>query len=60
MRLSNRRTWRLLALLLAFSLTAAACGGDDDDAGGDVPSDVTGTVNISGSSTVEPISSLVA
>ncbi|MGE0794107.1 MAG: phosphate ABC transporter substrate-binding protein PstS family protein [Acidimicrobiia bacterium] len=60
MRLSNRRTWRLLALLLAFTLTAAACGGDDDDAGGDVPSDVTGTVNISGSSTVEPISSLVA
>ncbi|MEM7286546.1 MAG: extracellular solute-binding protein [Actinomycetota bacterium] len=28
------RWWRLLAVLLAFTLVAAACGGDDDDEGG--------------------------
>ena len=29
--MTKRRLWRLLALLLAFSLVAAACGSDDDD-----------------------------
>ncbi len=28
--MTKRRVWRLLALLFAFSLVAAACGGDDD------------------------------
>ena len=28
--MTKRRIWRLLALLFAFSLIAAACGGDDD------------------------------
>ena len=58
-----------LSLLLAFGLVVAACGGDDaesgsDDAatdGGEVTDcpDVEGEVTVSGSSTVEPISSLV-
>lgn len=47
---------RLLALLLALTLIGAACGGDDDDSA----STNAGDVNISGSSTVEPISIAVA
>jgi len=61
----RRLAW--LSIILAFSLTAAACGDDDDDAstsdGGDSGSDsgnVSGSINISGSSTVEPITSLAA
>jgi phosphate transport system substrate-binding protein len=56
----------LLAGLLALSLVAAACGGDDDsgssDGDGDTaePTTVSGSIVISGSSTVEPISSVVA
>lgn len=57
-----------LALLLAFGLVAAACGKDDKTtsdttaAGSDAgacPADVTGSLTVSGSSTVEPISSAV-
>lgn len=66
----SRFAW-LLALLMAFSLVAAACGDDDgtnadtdaiEDGGDDSgPGDgASGTVNISGSSTVEPISAAVA
>ena len=62
----SRWTW-LLALLAVFSLFAAACGDDDDDGGGgggaaegDGGEPVSGEIVISGSSTVEPISSLVA
>ena len=51
----------LVATLLAFALVATACGSSSDDttdsAGGDNPS---GTILISGSSTVEPISARVA
>ena len=45
---------------LALMLVAASCGDDDsvEPTGGG--SDVTGSLNISGSSTVEPITSLVA
>jgi phosphate transport system substrate-binding protein len=58
----------MLAIPLSLSLLAAACGDDDDDdttTGGDGGSEetseaVSGSVNISGSSTVEPISALVA
>ena len=32
--MAKHRMWRLLALLFAFSLVAAACGGGDDDADG--------------------------
>ncbi len=57
------RMWKpLLAAIAAFSLLAAACGGSDNGtvAGGEVDETLTGEVFISGSSTVEPISSLVA
>jgi phosphate transport system substrate-binding protein len=52
----------LLAGVLAVTMLAAACGGDDDggDTGGDSASGLTGTITISGSSTVLPISNLVA
>jgi phosphate transport system substrate-binding protein len=62
----RRLAW--LGILLAFSLVAAACGDDDDDSsggdsGGDTTeagADVSGSINVSGSSTVEPITSLAA
>lgn len=51
----------IVAALVALSLITAACGGDDDAAaGGEGGSEVAGTVNISGSSTVDPISGHVA
>ena len=60
MRFAQRRSARLLALPLALTLLTTACGGSgsDDDAAGS--GSASGTVNISGSSTVEPISSAVA
>ena len=57
-----RKHAAVLAALLAFSLVAAACG--DDGGGGDGGTEpdegVSGQIVISGSSTVEPISSVVA
>jgi phosphate transport system substrate-binding protein len=49
-------------LLAALTLVAAACGGDDGGDGGQAggASGLTGTITISGSSTVQPISALVA
>ena len=47
----------VLAGLLGLSLVATACGGDSGGSGGDV---LEGSIVISGSSTVEPISSFVA
>jgi phosphate transport system substrate-binding protein len=65
----NKRRLAWLSIIVAFSLTAAACGGDDDDAGADSGTDngsepegggdASGEVNISGSSTVLPISQAV-
>ena len=66
MELIKKRRLAWLGIFLAFSLVAAACGDDDDDAGTDTGSgseaggDVSGSINISGSSTVEPITSLAA
>jgi phosphate transport system substrate-binding protein len=65
---NHRRRLAMLAIPLCLSLLAAACGDDDDDStstgndgGSEEPAgDLSGSVNISGSSTVEPISSLVA
>ena len=61
----SRLAW--LGIFLALSLVAAACGDDDDSSsggsGGDTTeagADVSGSINISGSSTVEPITSLAA
>ena len=56
MRNSRRRLLWLPVILVSFSLVAAACGGDDEQA----EAAVSGDVNISGSSTVEPISIRVA
>jgi phosphate transport system substrate-binding protein len=54
----KQRRWAWLAIILAIGLTAAACGGDDDDSSGsgDSGGDLSGEINVSGSSTVEPIS----
>lgn len=63
---STARRSRLVALFLGISLVFAACGGDGDgatgsgDAGGGGDGDLSGSVVISGSSTVEPISIAVA
>jgi phosphate transport system substrate-binding protein len=54
----KRRGWQGLVGAIALALVGAACGGDGGDAGDG--GDLTGTVTISGSSTVEPISALVA
>jgi phosphate transport system substrate-binding protein len=53
--------WRYGALLLAIGLLAAACGGGGDEggsAGGG--SQLSGTINIDGSSTVAPLSEAAA
>ena len=62
--LKRRGTRLLAALLTAFALVAAACGGGDSDdsapaataaAGG-----LSGSIDVTGSSTVEPITNLLA
>lgn len=58
-----RRLWKLATVALAaLSLLAAGCGGNGtgNATEGDVDANLTGEIFISGSSTVEPISSLVA
>lgn len=76
MRGLKRRTTTPLVLFVALSLFAAACGDDDDEAtpattgsngsvsspaaGGSDPSEVSGEINVSGSSTVAPITTRVA
>jgi phosphate transport system substrate-binding protein len=63
--LLKKKRFAWLALLLVFGLVAAACGDDDaggsaaEADGGDCPTDVEGDVVVSGSSTVEPISTAV-
>ena len=55
------RPIRLLLLVLALTLVAAACGGDDGtEATGAEGEELSGEILVSGSSTVEPISSLNA
>lgn len=69
--MGNKRKYAsVLAGVLVLTLVAAACGGDDEEPGGSTGGetgatgatggDLTGTITISGSSTVLPISSLVA
>jgi len=48
------------ALVLAIALVAAACSSSSSSGGASSGGDVSGSLNISGSSTVEPITSLVA
>ena len=57
---SKARWMRLSALLLGVALVAGACSGDDDGNGGTSGEELGGSVVISGSSTVEPISIAVA
>ncbi|HEX8805216.1 MAG TPA: substrate-binding domain-containing protein [Acidimicrobiales bacterium] len=62
MRSTRQRRLAWLSLILAVSLTAAACGDDDDDAGtadDGGSGSASGEVNISGSSTVLPITQAV-
>ena len=59
MRNSRCRPLWLPVILVTFSLVAAACGGDEVTEEEETAS-VSGDVNISGSSTVEPISIRVA
>ena len=61
----GRKLFMLAAAAISLSLVAAACGGDDGDetgptGGGTGPTSLEGTITISGSSTVQPITSLVA
>lgn len=63
-----RRKWAILALFASLAIVAAACSSDDDggdgatggDTTGTTAEGLTGTIVISGSSTVLPISSLAA
>ena len=55
----GRRWYTAAGGALALTLIAAACGGSGGNGGGG-PTDLTGKITISGSSTVQPISSLVA
>lgn len=55
----QRKMW-VTAAVVAFALTAAACGSSDDSATTDESNGSSGTILISGSSTVEPISARVA
>jgi phosphate transport system substrate-binding protein len=54
------RTLGLTALLAVLALTAAACGGGDGATMTTAGAGLSGSVDISGSSTVEPISARVA
>ncbi len=55
--MSRRRTFIFVATLSALAVLGAACSSGDDTGS---PSGLSGTVAVSGSSTVQPISSLVA
>src|ERR687895_260071 len=64
MTTTTSKLLRLLVALMAVALIASACGGDDDSDGGNgaepAAEDLSGTIDISGSSTVEPITAAVA
>ncbi len=61
---TSRKRLAVMAGILSLTLLAAACGGDDTNAGngggGASAAGLTGTITASGSSTVQPITSLVA
>ncbi|HUF34049.1 MAG TPA: PstS family phosphate ABC transporter substrate-binding protein [Acidimicrobiales bacterium] len=63
MRTPHHRSVRLSAALVALTLLAAACGGDDATTAGSgngTDGDLSGTVNIDGSSTVAPLTEVAA
>lgn len=60
---TSRKRLAVMAGILSLSLLAAACGGDETNAGnggGGAAAGLTGTITASGSSTVQPITDLVA
>jgi len=57
--MSRSRTSIIVAVLSAFAVLGAACSSGDDTSPSGSPA-LTGTVAVSGSSTVQPISALVA
>jgi phosphate transport system substrate-binding protein len=62
---TSRKRLAVMAGILSLTLLAAACGGDNTNAGnggsgGSSAAGLTGTITASGSSTVQPITSLVA
>jgi phosphate transport system substrate-binding protein len=60
---TSRKRLAVMAGILSLTLLAAACGGDDTNtssSGGSSAAGLTGTITASGSSTVQPITSLVA
>ena len=59
---TSRKRLAVMAGILSLSLLAAACGGDDTNTGGGGggAAGLTGTITASGSSTVQPITDLVA
>lgn len=60
MTATRRRPLRVVAAAALFALVAAACGGGDTGNAAGGGEEVSGEIVISGSSTVEPISTLVA
>jgi phosphate transport system substrate-binding protein len=57
----GRRTGRIaIVVALTLGLVATACSSSSNTTGGGGTGDISGSLNISGSSTVEPITSLVA
>ena len=57
----TRKTWVFVAGFAMLAMVVTACAGGDGDGGGSGgASGLTGTITISGSSTVQPISALVA
>ncbi len=57
---TRRHALTVGAAAVSLALLAAACGGDSGGGGDGGTTGLTGTVKVSGSSTVQPISSLVA
>jgi phosphate transport system substrate-binding protein len=57
---ARRKRWSPVGGALVLAVVAAACGGGDPSGDGGGTSNLTGSITISGSSTVEPISELVA
>jgi len=55
-----RRHLRTIVAAATLAIVAAACGSDTSNAGSSGGVGLTGSIKVSGSSTVEPISSLVA
>jgi phosphate transport system substrate-binding protein len=60
MQARRKRWWSPVGGALVLAVVAAACGGGDPSGDGGGTSNLTGSITISGSSTVEPISELVA